>query len=245
MDAGLGVSILIRPFDRMRPGLPAVPLQARRPVSILIRPFDRMRHHARIAARKGGSCFNPHPAFRPDATAQGGGYLLLDEVLILIRPFDRMRPLASAVDNSQSREFQSSSGLSTGCDTGQRGAPDRPNLHVSILIRPFDRMRLRNLTAGPPPDSGFQSSSGLSTGCDRLLPPGSYAATARFQSSSGLSTGCDAFCLRVLRDISLFQSSSGLSTGCDSSVWSPSIRSILVSILIRPFDRMRPRSPWT
>ena len=89
------------------------------PVSILIRPFDRMQRGrcTRRHRRTGG--FNPHPAFRPDATA--------------------ITTLMTAVDQL----FQSSSGLSTGC-----------NLHISgKYFLP----------------SRFQSSSGLSTGCNSCV----------------------------------------------------------------------------
>ena len=91
----LGVSILIRPFDRMLrvtgstrnsplmfqsssglstgcyqqlEGAPAVSGL----VSILIRPFDRMLPSLSTISWSAVRRFNPHPAFRPDATAMLG-----------------------------------------------------------------------------------------------------------------------------------------------------------------------------
>ena len=85
-------------------------------VSILIRPFDRMLLGAMLAAycNASWSRFNPHPAFRPDATARRLHSARLLRVSILIRPFDRMLLSSSGMKKTCSR-FQSSSGLSTGC----------------------------------------------------------------------------------------------------------------------------------
>ena len=93
-------------------------------------------------------CFNPHPAFRPDATIK---YAIKDPryailirpagcsrpsarpdgcwVSILIRPFDRM--LLSQASNA-SNEFQSSSGLSTGCYKMNRMARALFNPHPAF-----------------------------------------------------------------------------------------------------------------
>ena len=157
-------------------------------------------------------CFNPHPAFRPDATLSGCASLLPPGVSILIRPFDRMRPIVpllsfelpggfnphpafrpdatpdfrAAVDEAQ---FQSSSGLSTGCDSQPSSLAFRGNA-VSILIRPFDRMRPHPWYAWDRPGDV----SILIRPFDRMRPgkgPKRRKGKA-FQSSSGLSTGCDS-----------------------------------------------------
>ena len=63
----LEVSILTRPFDRVQ-RKPSAPNRGANYVSILTRPFDRVQLAA--ALRRGAPlCFNPHPAFRPGATA--------------------------------------------------------------------------------------------------------------------------------------------------------------------------------
>ena len=301
-----GVSILIRPFDRMRLGVdvgttphllfqsssglstgcdsrPGWRSSTRISVSILIRPFDRMRPHYRsqrsfsmcgfqsssglstgcdrvkvVAVPLVKACFNPHPAFRPDATGKSGLHQLIGAVSILIRPFDRMRPALAALRTvvqavsilirpfdrmrlvysyfvTRGHMFQSSSGLSTGCDMLRRystsslnccfnphpafrpdATQDRSLLHhgllVSILIRPFDRMR-----PGPPEHhTGPGRVSILIRPFDRMRLVSSLACHPAFR----------------------FQSSSGLSTGCDET---QQLRFAMqpVSILIRPFDRMR------
>ena len=85
-------------------------------------------------------CFNPHPAFWPDATPQRHHQHHGQRVSILIRPSGRMqlslRPSASVAVTV----FQSSSGLLAGCNGGLASlAADE--LRVSILIRPSGRMQ--------------------------------------------------------------------------------------------------------
>ena len=60
------VSIRIRPSGRMQPQLLLYGVGIVQ-VSILIRPEGRMQHLT-IGETEDGSCFNPHPARRPDAT---------------------------------------------------------------------------------------------------------------------------------------------------------------------------------
>ena len=157
-------------------------------VSILIRPFDRMRRPGCRGYSFRRRCFNPHPALRPDAT-----------------------PLAMAPT-----------------PTGTRFNP-----HPAL--RPDATPPGQLLDYLP---KGFQSSSGPSTGCDTGNLP-TRLGLLMFQSSSGPSTGCDSNRLDNQVFQMLFQSSSGPSTGCDFPYRQPRTRTLSVSILIRPFDRMR------
>ena len=212
-DKAEGVSILIRPFDRM---LHEVVLKQDVVfiVSILIRPFDRMLPAAAgVAKQRGTGRFNPHPALRPDAAKTGRDDSHDLDVSILIRPFDRMLLL-----------------LFLGIQ--HRG------LGVSILIRPFDRMLQVEVRRGVV-GRGFQSSSGPSTGCcsRTALTP---APPIVFQSSSGPSTGCcpglDVGAKQVVRVSILIRP-------FDRMLHGTTLRQeagLYVSILIRPFDRMLP-----
>ena len=135
---GLEVSILIRPFDRMRPGR-----SGSRPWIRCFNPHPALRPDATMVpgpgSPRGTPGFNPHPALRPDATSSSCRRRCPRGVSILIRPFDRMRPYIGRY-LARPVEFQSSSGPSTGCDLTERsGHPQAEK--VSILIRPFDRMR--------------------------------------------------------------------------------------------------------
>ena len=205
------VSILIRPFDRMlRLRALSTPLFSL--VSILIRPFDRMLQGKRGICVKPHDCFNPHPALRPDAARNQG----------------RIRGARML--------FQSSSGPSTGCC----GCP------AGLL----DGME------------GFQSSSGPSTGCCLRAQASRWPASIRFNPHPALRPDAappgircpprassfnphpalrpDAAAVerQLLGDVDPFQSSSGPSTGCCGDAGHFPDRQVLVSILIRPFDRM-------
>ena len=69
-------------------------------------------------------CFNPHPAFRPDATSRASpAHLSVAPVSILIRPFDRMLLLPPRLEPGAFSCFKSSSGLSTGCYFSRRRVP--------------------------------------------------------------------------------------------------------------------------
>ena len=238
------VSILIRPFDRMLyVSHCRLRAWADESVSILIRPFDRMlRCCATVAARRqhfpcfnphpafrpdatllmrhrraephGWHSFNPHPAFRPDATLYPGRseHTVYNVVSILIRPFDWMLPGVPG---------QLAHGVSN---------------VVSILIRPFDRM-LPGSVAVSVIGVTFQSSSGLSTGC--YVPSNRpLAASKCFNPHPAFRPDATVQERAVDRPQLLFQSSSGLSTGCYSRVVMTAPAFPEVSILIRPFDRM-------
>ena len=178
------------------------------------------------------------------------------------RPFDRMQLSIATYTSQGSSWFQSSSGLSTGCNN-QVDEAEMSADQVSILIRPFDRMQLVVAACGGYACKAFQSSSGLSTGCNHtrtgkvakrwMFQSSSGLSTGcntsweqggldgyAFQSSSGLSTGCNHYPSVVLVATCLFQSSSGLSTGCNSVTGRSGPGVSRVSILIRPFDRMQP-----
>ena len=159
------VSILIRPFDRMQPSRSVYRVGQGIGVSILIRPFDRMQPLTNAVTQIQNESFNPHPAFRPDATVP-------QAYIRFFAMFQSSSGLSTGCNATESvwrtnypKLFQSSSGLSTGCngDIHQSGG-DR--LRVSILIRPFDRMQHIFITGANSGNSGFQSSSGLSTGCN-------------------------------------------------------------------------------
>ena len=132
-------------------------------VSILIRSFDRVLQQGILPPGPKRCSFNPHPAFRPDATK--GSLIAIsigfnphpvfrpDATLTAgyrggrsscFNPHPVFRPDATAQHNRSigcQCEFQSSSGLSTGC--------------------------YRLSKSGSLSSSVFQSSSGLSTGCYR------------------------------------------------------------------------------
>ena len=142
------VSILIRPSGRMQPPAsrtydPAIALSFQFSSGLLagcnsappagLIPFFDM------------GCFNPHPAFWPDATRTGSGTSLAYEARSF-NPHPAFWPDATRAIVPDSREaasrFQSSSGLLAGCNGGK-------GLHaygamvslVSILIRPSGRMQ--------------------------------------------------------------------------------------------------------
>ena len=189
-------------------------------VSILIRPFDRM-------LPAGGSscwcpsprCFNPHPAFRPDATPFSCFIgCPPSSVSILIRPFDRMLPVF--------------------------GEKWKAKYEVSILIRPFDRMLpIKDIAMSPI----FVTVSILIRPFDRMLQTVATVPVPvvdAFQSSSGLSTGCYDV-LDVIAgqgdDVSILIRPFDRMLPWDQSAIDAHLT--VVSILIRPFDRMLPRRP--
>ena len=233
------VSILIRPSGRMQPtthallgglsvfqsssGLPAgcnirVFRHQRHPgVSIRIRPSGRMQHGS-----SGGcmelSSFNPHPAFRPDATtAPARNGQLLTVVSILIRPSGRMQPVNRWATGVVVLLFQSSSGLPAGCN------------YVAMSARCAK--------------SRFQSSSGLPAGCNggsgqpwRRLMTG-FNPHPAFRPDATSLPRCKG------PPHNPFQSSSGLPAGCNGRRDAAAGTPVLVSILIRPSGRMQP-SRW-
>src|SRR5260370_37288081 len=62
-------------------------------VSILTRPYDRVRPPEACSPACTWSGFNPHPALRPSATPAGVAHMACaqEEVSILTRPYDRAR----------------------------------------------------------------------------------------------------------------------------------------------------------
>ena len=210
----LGVSILIRPEGRMQRdalGLwrPVVP------VSILIRPEGRMQRVFREFAWA-TCCFNPHPAFWPDATTPG---LLWSQhgrrVSILIRPEGRMQP-------------------------GQQGQHHRLRGYVSILIRPEGRMQLVTAT-DPPPTLGNVSILIRPEGrmqprrseCQRTIRAGFNPHPARRPDATRLCTDVAEQMLRV----SILIRPEGRMQLLHQA---HRCRTEIVSILIRPEGRMQP-----
>ena len=112
---GFDVSILIRPFDRMQLSI----RWAGAPTQTRFNPHPAFRPDATSGCSRvrgwATTCFNPHPAFRPDATGRGGQDAEGRVVSILIRPFDRMQREFDSPSGHLGL-FQSSSGLSTGCN---------------------------------------------------------------------------------------------------------------------------------
>ena len=130
---GDGVSILIRSFGRMQRNREPIARQAI-PVSILIRSKDRMQPVLGWCCPSRSPRFNPHPAFRPDATAVVIVPLRsVALVSILVRSFDRLR-------------------------LNQHVFPDAARL-VSILIQSKDWMQPPYAQTVMVSDALFQSSS--------------------------------------------------------------------------------------
>ena len=230
------VSILTRPFDRVQrpPSAPYSPIKRGFNPHPAFRPGATRRPAASPTASGG---FNPHPAFRPGATPCTRSAFCSDPVSILTRPFDRVqlgqraisakrprfnphpafRPGATFLSwyayNSGNR-FQSSPGLSTGCNN-------------SVL---------RHLRQG----RQFQSPPGLSTGCNHRA---CYrrVADALFQSSPGLSTGCNGvFCIGVIKHRpQRFNPHPAFRPGATCVRSLPTLNCRCVSILTRPFDRVQ------
>ena len=159
--------------------------------------------NARIA------CFNPHPAFWPDATLRKLAIPCPAHVSILIRPEGRMQGLCCPT-----LTMQSSSGQKAGCNLAIDDVAD--DATVSILIRPEGRMQLLSV------DRGFNAT--LKERSARL-----YSHLYEFQSSSGQKAGCNIRWIGLSPACpSMFQSSSGQKAGCNTSsaipVRSPSPR---------------------
>ena len=208
-------------------------------VSILIRPSRRMQRLGPTSIPAPSICFNPHPAFSPDATAGGrNGDRPSAAVSILIRPSRRMQPvaleyIATAADVSilirPSRRMQPvylagqpfrAYLVSILIRPSRRmqpksGCSDRPSQGVSILIRPSRRMQLH-----------LDGSKAIALVVSILIRP-----SRRMQQASPT-------------DITVpnwrFQSSSGLLAGCNYGRAGEDQPVGGVSILIRPSRRMQP-----
>ena len=173
--SGHRVSILIRPEDRMQLSLMAVI-----GVPLWFQSSSGPKtgcNRCGVSRCRTASCFNPHPARRPDATrGRPLPHAGLRRVSILIRPEDRMQrsrghpPLAGTGSFNPHPARRPDA---TGVVTGQLARQ-----HVSILIRPEDRMQL-SLPGVIQMLIPFQSSSGPKTGCNPVLgwqghPPGRF-----------------------------------------------------------------------
>ncbi len=212
----LVVSILTRLGSRMRHRRQAIPI-IQRIVSILTRLGSRMRPRPARTPAHSRRSFNPHPAWKPDAT------------------------LPSANSRPRRRRFQSSPGLEAGCDPGP-GYHFGPRVSVSILTRLGSRMRHRASGDGWP-WSRFQSSPGLEAGCDAGI--GLFdIGHILFQSSSGLEAGCDRRSRARSRGrFACFNPHPAWKP--DATVKAPACvgMTVDVSILTRLGSRMRPASP--
>ena len=160
------------------------------------------------------SCFNPHPARRPDATQIGSSATI--SWLKCFNPHPARRPDATSMDARMSScplLFQSSSSPKAGCNRPQpRFAAFE--FGVSILIQPEGRMQPPTKFNCTLP-SWFQSSSSPKAGCNRVR-EGIRSYSPKFQSSSSPKAGCNWLSLTYLpspRD--WFQSSSSPKAGCN------------------------------
>ena len=137
----LHVSILIRPSGRMQQAGAVPERQTTRWFQSSSGLLAGCNGVASPASAPPTTGFNPHPAFWPDATREGGSRAGSGNVSILIRPSGRMQQL-----------------------TGQYFVVTR--VSVSILIRPSGRMQLRTFGIRMRMGLRFQSSSGLLAGCN-------------------------------------------------------------------------------
>ena len=186
----VNVSILIQPEGRMQLLTGAEGMGTLRQVSILIQPEGRMQQCAvglefpptqrfqSSSSPKAGcncppsrawtapaTCFNPHPARRPDAT-----YLATQlhsyptTVSILIQPEGRMQPVTMKASSTSKSRFQSSSSPKAGCNS-----PSVSPVRCDGLFQ-----------SSSSPKAGCNSPSVSPVRCDGL-----------FQSSSSPKAGCN------------------------------------------------------
>ena len=211
------VSILIRPEGRMQLGGSADFLYFGR---VLFQSSSGQKAGCNIIIRSQPgccSCFNPHPARRPDATLN-----LHREACILIGFQSSSGQKAgcntvSVLDGeSVVVQFQSSSGQKAGCNPAATGHQYCSQPAVSILIRPEGRMQ--------PTSPTEHSSAG---GCFNPHPARRPDATVRLRRGFGCHIGVSI----LIRPEGRMQRSS-------CPILSASL--ISVSILIRPEGRMQP-----
>ena len=164
-------------------------------VSILIRPEGRMQLVATAVGNK-ESCFNPHPARRPDATRDWPG-----------------RRVTSI-------RFQSSSGQKAGCN----GQPVKLLGRLLHCFNPHPARRPDATCLLPAGGTRymFQSSSGQKAGCNRVTTYGLLPSGWMFQSSSGQKAGCNESKSTAPTHNRKFQSSSGQKAGCNFMLWAAS-----------------------
>ena len=211
------VSILTRPFDRVQPGGADLNVEERQ-VSILTRPFDRVQRVEIV-------CLPRDPY----------------EVSILTRPFDRVQRRLRRRCKTGRYRFQSSPGLSTGCNlvpfTGK--VLRSPGFNPHPAFRPG---ATGGRLLGGVRQHEFQSSPGLSTGCNIASPTLRGSTSLSFNPHPAFRPGVTCPSTQRMQRMpkKTFQSSPGLSTGCNTSPVLARHRSEqeVVSILTRPFDRV-------
>jgi len=174
--------------------------------------------------KRKASCFNPHPARRPGATAGQHRVFARPHVSTLTRPEDRVRRIAylaaqgyvelvSTLTRPEDRvrpvilpraagfplAFQPSPGPKTGCDHHRDRGRAVPAQVVSTLTRPEDRVRLHGFVPScvPPP---FRAPN---------------PAGARFNPHPARRPGATILAYPPPRRAA-FQPSPGPKTGCDS-----------------------------
>ena len=159
------------------------------------------------------TCFNPHPARRPDAT-----------------------PFTVSVNLSTPRMFQSSSSQKAGCNPMATGA-----LMLTSGFNPHPARRPDATTrplAAPTPLPRFQSSSSQKAGCN-FTAEALMRAFNSFQSSSSQKAGCNREGTWTPVASTSFQSSSSQKAGCNIERLLLSAKGGEVSILIQPEGRMQ------
>ena len=142
------------------------------------------------------SCFNPHPARRPDATTPCRQFRPRSNDGACFNPHPARRPDATLSSVASGRScghgigFQSSSSQKAGCNRSANRHSHQPRL-VSILIQPEGRMQLASILVNHTYRVMFQSSSSQKAGCNPKA--GSLTLpSCMFQSSSSQKAGCNA-----------------------------------------------------
>ena len=196
-------------------------------VSILIRPSGRMQPALRstTSVTRPASCFNPHPAFWPDATRALGVYSMAKTHCFNPHPAfwpDATRRRVLPMLPVRVSSFNPHPAFwpdATLVSTRRSGGVVRPL--VSILIRPSGRMQPCIKAHGLYPHcTTFQSSSGLLAGCNAcyLRGPGrrAPAAVSILIRPEGRMQPMKYCMVMPAAPVSAFQSSSGLLAGCNS-----------------------------
>ena len=135
------------------------------------------------------SCFNPHPARRPDATGEmRPGFYMLEHVSILIRPEGRMQRA------SELRRLKPHPVSIRIRPEGRMQPPLRLRIPwpvgVSILIRPEGRMQPRQWD-GTGTDTSWCFNPHPARRPDATSKPAVADRSNEFQSSSGQKAGCN------------------------------------------------------
>ncbi len=162
------VSILTRLGSRMR--RPGGWAHSRQPLLFQSSPgLEAGCDGGRVLEATGQDCFNPHPAWKPDATLQIRCKRHVQLVSILTRLGSRMRRVGEVAMLFDQLTFQSSPGLEAGCDreTSAPAGCGYPGFNPHPAWKPDATMDagIYNLD-----QAVFQSSPGLEAGCDPLAP---------------------------------------------------------------------------